>query len=503
MDETSIRQNNHITLKISPVKGIFLYFPPFSDSITDIIHSFFCMEPSAFIGFIIAIALWGLIGTERELPWGGTRPGWATGFGGIRSYASIALFWAITVWLDRALWGGSQLWMLFWAIASSVLIIVSYAYSAFHKEKMGVTSELAAFITYCIGMIAMMESYSVAVILSILLVLLLSAKEYFARMKSRFSRVELGDSLKFAVIALVILPLLPDQKFSLLDMINWFHQEGWFQWIHPVLNAKFFNPYGIWFFVVVMAGVEYTGFLLSKVLGDKGGIIASGTVGWLISSTATTVAMTRKSTEHPEHVNSYVVATLIASCIMFIRVIVVAGYLYLQILETIWLPATIMFAGLIGSTLYYYLKTRDEKVIVWLDEKKREYESPFKIIPALQFAGLIVIVKFVSQLGVIYQHIIPLEVSSYFIGLFSGLADVDGVNFIYSTAAKSGEISLLIASTTILIAVMSNNTVKASIAYRFGEKVYGKKVLIGFGVSIILGIITILLMNVGALFGGA
>lgn len=91
---------------------------------------------------------------------------------------------------------------------------------------MGVTSELAAFITYCIGMIAMMESYSVAVILSILLVLLLSAKEYFARMKSRFSRVELGDSLKFAVIALVILPLLPDQKFSLLDMINWFHQEG-------------------------------------------------------------------------------------------------------------------------------------------------------------------------------------------------------------------------------------------------------------------------------------
>jgi uncharacterized membrane protein (DUF4010 family) len=443
------------------------------------------MEPSAFIGFIIAIALGGLIGTERELPWGGTRPGWATGFGGIRSYASIALLWAITVWLDRALWGGSHLWMLFWAIASSVLIIVSYAYSAFHKEKMGVTSELAAFITYCIGMIAMMEYYSVAVILSILLVLLLSAKEYFARMKSRFSRVELGDSLKFAVIALVILPLLPDQKFSLLDMINWFHQEGWFQWIHPVLNAK------------------YTGFLLSKVLGDKWGIIASGTVGWLISSTATTVAMTRKSTEHPEHVNSYVVATLIASCIMFIRVIVVAGYLYLQILETIWLPATIMFAGLIGSTLYYYLKTRDEKVIVWLDEKKREYESPFKLIPALQFAGLIVLVKFVSQLGVIYQHIIPLEVSSYFIGLFSGLADVDGVNYIYSTAAKSGEISLLIASTTILIAVMSNNTVKASIAYRFGEKVYGKRVLIGFGVSIILGIITILLMNVGALFGGA
>lgn len=68
----------------------------------------------------------------------------------------------------------------------------------------------------------MMGYYTFAVILAILLLLLLSAKEYLARLKHRFSREELGDSLKFAVIALVILPLLPDAKYSLLDMINWF-----------------------------------------------------------------------------------------------------------------------------------------------------------------------------------------------------------------------------------------------------------------------------------------
>lgn len=209
--------------------------------------------------------------------------------------------------------------------------------------------------------------------------------------------------------------------------------------------------------------------------------------------------MTRKSTEHPEHANSYAVATLLSSCIMFIRVIVVAAYLYIVILENIWLPATAMFIGLVGTTLYYYLKTKNEKISVQVDEKKREYESPFQLIPALQFAGLIVFIKFISQIGVIYQHVIPLEISSYFIGLFSGLADVDGVNYIYSTAAKSGEISLLIATTTILIAVMSNNTVKASIAYRFGERSYGKKVLTGFGISIITGLIMILIQNIGVI----
>lgn len=60
-----------------------------------------------------------------------------------------------------------------------------------------------------------------------------------------------------------------------------------------------------------------------------------------------------------------------------------------------------------------------------------------------------------------------------------------------SEGARSGEISLFVAATTILIAVMSNNTVKASIAYRFGEKEYGRKVLLGFGLSILLGIVTI------------
>lgn len=455
------------------------------------------MEPSVFFGFLFAIALGGLIGIERELPWWTTKLGWTTGFGGIRSYASIALLGAICVWLDVHL--HTTFWTLFGAIISALILIVSYIYSAFHNEKIWVTSEYAAFITYTIGVIAMMGYYSVAVILSILLLLLLSAKWYLAKFRTRFSREELGDSLKFAVIALVILPLLPDQKYSILDMMNWFF-SGSLRWSHPVLNVAFFNPYAIWFFVVVMTWVEYIGFLLSKMLWDRGWIIASGTIGWLISSTATTVAMTRKSREHPEHMNSYVVATLLSSCIMFIRVLLVAGYLYVNIVETIWIPAWVMLIWLSWMAWYYAIQRKNETSPIKLEEKKEHYESPFQIIPALQFSLLIIFIKFISSLGKIYQDIIPLQVSSYIIGLFSWLADVDGVNYIYSSAAKAGDVSLIIASTTILIAVMSNNTVKASIAYRFGEPSFGKRVLIGFWVSILLWWITIVLLNLHKLF---
>jgi uncharacterized membrane protein (DUF4010 family) len=177
------------------------------------------METQIFLNFLLAIALGGLIGTERELPWAGTREKGANGFGGIRTYASISFLGAIAVWLDMKL--DMNIWVIFGAIMSGLFILLSYGYSSFRMDKMGATSEYAGIITYFLGVIAMMEHYTVAVILSIFLLLLLSARDYLMKLKQKISRQELGDSLKFAVISLVILPLLPDVKYSFLDMANW------------------------------------------------------------------------------------------------------------------------------------------------------------------------------------------------------------------------------------------------------------------------------------------
>ncbi|MBP9779160.1 MgtC/SapB family protein [Candidatus Gracilibacteria bacterium] len=452
------------------------------------------MEQSLFWSFLLATSLGALFGVEREMPWSGTKPGGAVGFGGIRSFALLSLIGAIASWLDTTL-GSGNLWKSTGFIMTSIIIISGYVYSSFHQHRMGVTSEFAGILTYLIGMIVMTGSHTIAVILSILILILLSAKDYLAKLRERFSREELGDSLKFAVIALVILPLLPDHKFSILNIVQWFY-SGNLGWDYPILITPFFNPWKIWFFVVIMAGVEYAGFILSRVIGAKGGIVAAGAVGGLISSTATTVAMTKKSKEHPENCNTYVVGTLVASCIMFLRVIIMAGGIYFSILTTIWIPATIMLVGLLIMTFYYYIQSRKETTHQSNLTEKKEYESPFQLLPAIQFAGLIVLINFLSIVAKAFEHIIPPEISNYGIALISGLADVDGINATYSGNARDGVTSLIIASTTILIAVMSNNIVKASIAYRFGEKEFGKRVFLGFGVSIIAGIIAIVMMNI-------
>lgn len=191
----------------------------------------------------------------------------------------------------------SNIWKIFGMILASVFIVISYIYSSFRQGKIGMTSEFAALLTYIIGVIVMSGYKIIAVILAILLLILLSSKEYLTAWKEKFSREELSNSLKFAVISLVALPLLPDEKYSIMDMLAWI-AGGNIDLAHPVLWMKFFNPFGVWLFVVIMAGVEYIGYILSKVLGNNSSIIASGAVGGMISSTATTAAMTNKSVHH-------------------------------------------------------------------------------------------------------------------------------------------------------------------------------------------------------------
>ena len=113
---------------------------------------------------------------------------------------------------------------------------------------------------------------------------------------------------------------------------------------------------------------------------------------------------------------------------MFLRVLIVAAVIYPKILEAITLPAICMLIGLSGMALFYFYESRQEKIPVQTDEKKESYESPFQLLPALQFAGLIIIVKFLSNLGTIYKDIVPLEISNYFLGIISGFADVDAIN---------------------------------------------------------------------------
>ncbi|MEI6711967.1 MAG: hypothetical protein WCK88_07540 [bacterium] len=139
-----------------------------------------------------------------------------------------------------------------------LFILISYVYSAFYHDLFGVTSELAALVTFLLGVIVMSGEMQVAIFIGVLLTIMLAYKSRIAPIIEKIGGVEITNTLKFAVIALIILPLLPDQKYAIRDLIV-FLPEGRF------LTTPFFNPYSIWQFVVVMSGVSYIGYVLSKI----------------------------------------------------------------------------------------------------------------------------------------------------------------------------------------------------------------------------------------------
>ncbi len=131
---------------------------------------------------------------------------------------------------------------------------------------MGITSEYAGMFVYFNGVLAMSGMYTLSISLAILLLLILSSKDYLARVRKHIDREELMNTVKFAIIALVILPLLPNMSFSFADIIGALGYDSVSHWTLPVLTMKFFNPYSLWKFVVIMSAVDFIGYILSKVI---------------------------------------------------------------------------------------------------------------------------------------------------------------------------------------------------------------------------------------------
>lgn len=133
-------------------------------------------------------------------------------------------------------------------------------------------------------------------------------------------------------------------------------------------------------------------------------------------------------------------------------------FTYSALLSAVFIPALTMFVVFMALTGYFFLTSKKQDSGETHIEEK--VQSPFQIAPALKFALFILMIKFIAALGIAYKDLIPQEIFYYGLAVISGLADVDAITQTMAANAKSGELAHIIAGTTILVAVMSNNLVK-------------------------------------------
>jgi len=310
-------------------------------------------------------------------------------------------------------------------------------------------------ITFLIGILCTYGKIDLAIIIGIITTIFLYARGFLHKLVKKMKREELIDTLKFAVIAFVILPFLPNKGYG----------------PHGI-----FNPFIIWLMVVFISGISFAGYILMKWFGERG-IELAGIFGGLVSSTAVTTSFANRSKKENNITYALILGVVLANTIMFIRILIEVFVLNQRLLLKILLPMLIL---IVISSIFSYLLFRKTKRV---KTSKLKLGSPFTIKPALKFGAFFAIILALVKLADIYLA----SRGVYLVSFISGFADVDAITVSLSQLAK-GNLSENIARNGIIIAAMTNIAVKGGIAYLFGSKKFGRIVLGLFVVLILMGL---------------
>ncbi len=335
--------------------------------------------------FATALGIGLLIGMERE-----RRP---EASAGLRTFALVAMLGCLFALLGEKTGGPWLLAIGLLAIAGSM---VAANFSAEQEEQYrGFTSEAAIIVTYGLGAAVWFGYSTLAVMLAITTTVLLYFKAELRQFSERMTPKDINSILQFAVLSLVILPILPSADFGPYDAIN---------------------PRQIWYMVVLISGLALAGYLALRIIGARHGAALLGIFGGLASSTATTMMFSRHARETVDFVRMSAVVIMIANVMVMIRIAIVAGI----VAPTLILPIVAVFACGIGPgvalTLYGWRTLASAGTL-----PMPEVKNPTELRIAISFALLYALVLLASA----WLQEMAGNRGLFVVALVSGLTDAD------------------------------------------------------------------------------
>ncbi len=427
--------------------------------------------------FAVAIFLGALIGLQREYT---QQKEHLKKFAGFRTFILIIFFGAILGYLGGTV---DSLLVIIGFAGVFLLTLISYVLTYIHDNITSATTEISAIMSYILGVMCVTGYVQLAVIFGILIAAFLTFKERLHKIAKKMKGKELYAVVKFALISLVVLPILPNKNYSPLDVPGLGDLlVGLNVDVSFLSQLNVFNFYHIWLMVVFIAAINFVGYFLVKMVGSKKGYGVLGFVGGLVSSTAVTLSMAGESKKQKVF-SPFILATIIAASIMFVRVIFEVAVVNSSLLKGLFFPMISMAITGLGIAFIFYKRKKGGKK----KAKEIEIEQPFALKPALKFGLLFLLVLLVSKI----TQLIFGKVGIYATSILSGLADVDAITLSMASLSKTGGISNFVATTAIFLATVSNTLVKAGMIYFLGNKKFGKIILGVFLLMLFIGSIAL------------
>ena len=388
-----------------------------------------------FLELAIALAIGLIIGVERG--WQERNRVEGSRVAGLRTFGLIGLSGGVFAFLADILTtrpGASAAVLVAGASLIGIALFIAHWRSMQLDNDVSATTNVAALITYALGALSVLGEPALAGATAVIVAFLLGLKPRLHAILAGVEEHELMAALRLLLISVVALPLLPNKGYGPYEALN---------------------PYELWWFVVLIAGLSFVGYVAIKSFGAGRGLILTSIAGGLFSSTVVTISFSRLAAEKRDTLDAgarrlILAGILIASSIMPLRLLIIVALVSPTVGAN--LAAPLIGLGLVGFAIAWFLARGTGKV----EAPALTLENPVDIGSAVRFAALLAIVMLLvpairAWLG---------DAGLYLLALVSGFIDVDAISL--STARLVGsDIAAQTAVAVILTAVAANTIAKA------------------------------------------
>jgi uncharacterized membrane protein (DUF4010 family) len=407
----------------------------------------------------IALGLGLLVGLQRERA--------ESSIAGLRTFALVTVLGGLAGLLAQE-FGGWVLGAALLAVAAMVVIgNVAKIRARFHDP--GITTEVAVLLMFGVGAFLMYGAVEVGIVLGGTVAVLLHAKARLHGFVERLGDQDVAAIMRFVLLTLVILPVLPNQTYGPFDVLN---------------------PRHMWLMVVLIVGISLGGYLAYKLLGDRTGTLLAGILGGTISSTATTVTYGRMGRLGGRTATLSAVVILLASTVVFVRVLVEIAVVAPGSLR-ISAPPLIVLLLAFGGLSHLAWSRREADA-----EAMPKQGNPTEMRFALAFGLLYGVILLAVAAGQEWFG----DEGLYVVAVISGLTDMDAITLSTATLTRQGRVEPETLWRVVVVASIANLAFKLGVAGALGGRGLLVRLAPYYGAGALVGVLLILFWPDG-LFG--
>lgn len=411
-----------------------------------------------FLHLAVSLAIGLLIGLERG--WQEREAPEGSRIAGLRTFGLIGFLGGLWAVLAEQ-FGALVLGIAFAVLAA--LMMLAHREDVRRNRDLGITTVVAALVTFALGSLAVLGQVAAAAAGAVLTMTLLSLKPVLHHWLRRLEYRDLTAVIKLLLISVVVLPALPD--------------AGYGPW-------QALNPYRIWWMVILIAALSFAGYIAIKWAGTRRGLLLTGLLGGMVSSTLTTVNFSRLARED-RLAGPASAGIVLAATVMFPRMLAAVAVINAALLSTLAVPLGLMTCAAASGAWWLNRRQSGEH-----GEPGLDLGNPMELLPALKFGALLALVMLLAR----GMHAWLGHSGIYAAAAVSGLTDVDAITLSLAQMAQ-GTVDEYVAARGIVLAALVNTAFKGGLAVVIGGRAVAQRVLPVFGLTVAAGVLGLYLME--------